>query len=73
MRSAKLKVVTKAGKPTALRRPVQRLFPLEVRAKNTPEQDDSTEQLEEPIAPSRPPRRRAAINADVVRRLIHQA
>ena len=72
VRGAKLKVVTKGGKPTTLRRPVQRLLPLEVTAMKTPERDYLTEQLEKPTIPLGPPRRRTATNPEVFRGLIDQ-
>ena len=69
IRGATVKVITKTGKVNKLRRPVQRLFPLEVLDKPTPDESDKQE-LEVKLELQRRPRRVAAQNADFFRRLV---
>ena len=69
IRGAIVKVITKTGKVNKLRRPVQRLFPLEVLDKPTPDESDKQE-LEVKLELQRRPRRVAAQNADFFRRLV---
>ena len=73
-RGAVLQVVTKKGKPSKLRRPVQKLFPLEVNTGNLHENEQVgiAQQPDQPIERSRPPRRAAAVTVDSLRRLIDQ-
>ena len=66
---ATVKVITKTGKVNKLRRPVQRLFPLEVLDKPMPDESDKQE-LEVKLELQRRPRRVAAQNADFLRRLV---
>lgn len=61
VRAAVVRVITKTGRPMTVKRPVQRLFPLEVVS--------NVEQFQNE---ARRPRRAAAINADYVRRLVDQ-
>ena len=69
---AVLRVITKKGKPSRLRRPVQKLFPLEVNTANLPvdEQIEIVQQHDQPVEHSRPPRRAAAATADRIRTLL---
>ena len=69
IRRATVKVITKTGKVNKLRRPVQRLFPLEVLDKPAPDESDRQE-LEVKLELQRWPRRVAAQNADFFRRLV---
>ena len=69
IRGATVKVITKTGKVNKLRRPVQRLFPLEVLDKPTPDESDKQD-LEVKLELQRRPRRVAAQNADFFRRLV---
>ena len=61
VRAAVVKVITKTGRPVTVKRPVQELFPLEGVTND--------EQL---LDEDRRPRRAAAINADLIRRLVDQ-
>lgn len=61
VRAAVIKVTTKTGRAMTVKRPVPKLFPLEVVTKDKPLQDEA-----------RRPRRAAAINADYIRRLVDQ-
>ena len=63
VRAAVVRVVTKSGRPVLMKRPVQRLFPLEVSRGAEHEQPDQA--AEE----TGRPRRAAALNADFLRRL----
>ena len=76
-RGAVLRVTSKKGKHLKLRRPIQKLYPLEVNTGNrSPLENEQTGVVQQPEHPtetsSRPPRRTAAANADVIRRLIDQ-
>ena len=73
-RGAVLRVITKKGKPSKLRRPMQKLFPLEVDTGNLPENEQIgiAQQPDPPIERVRPPRPAAAATADRIRRLIDQ-
>ena len=68
-RGARVRVISKTGRPTTLRRPIQLLYPLEVRAHRTPEEGDCMDDIAaEPQTshnglPDRPPRRAAALQA----------
>ena len=66
---ATVKIITKTGKVNKLRRPVQRLFPLEVLDKPAPDESDKQE-LEVKLELQRRLRRVAAQNADFFRRLV---
>ena len=61
-----MRVISKTGRPTMLRRPIQLLYPLEVRAHRTPEKGDcmndvATEPQTSPnVLLDHPPRRAAA-------------
>ena len=68
VRAAVVKFISKSGRPVTMKRPVQRLFPLEIRVVSTDEQP----QEEQIIDGIRPPRRLAARNADYIRRLVDQ-
>ena len=70
-RGAKIKVLTKKGRPMYLSRPVQGLCPLEVRAP-VYARPIETNQVEEQVPVRRVPRRAAAINADRRRRYVDQ-
>ena len=69
IRRATVKVITKTGKVNKLRRPVQRLFPLEMLDKPAPDESDKQE-LEVKLELQRRSRRVAAQNADFFRRLV---
>ena len=78
-RGAVLQIISKKGKPSTLRRPVQKLFPLEVNTGNLPENGhDEVEQVgivQQPDHPAeivRPPRRAATATAGKIRRLLDQ-
>lgn len=74
IRGAVLRVASKRGKHLTLRRPIQKLFPLEVNTGNPPE-NERVEVVQQPDLPSetsRPPRRAAAATADMIRRLVDQ-
>ena len=68
VRAAVVKVISKSGRPVTMKRPVQRLFPLEIPVVSNDEQPRE-EQIIDGI---RPPRRLAARNADYIRRLVDQ-
>lgn len=70
-RGAKVKVLTKKGKPMYLSRPVKGLCPLEVRA-HVYTRPIKTKQADEQVPVRRVPRRAAAINADLRRRYADQ-
>ena len=73
-RGALLRVTNKKGKHSRIRRPIQKLLPLEVNTGNTPVQGQVGD-VQEPnprSETSRPPRRAAAATADVIRRLVDQ-
>ena len=61
VRAAVVKVITKTGRPMTVKRPVQKLFPSEVVTNDEQLLDDD-----------RRPRRAAAVNADLIRRLVDQ-
>ena len=61
VRAAVVRVITKTGRPMTVKRPAQKLFPLEVVS--------NVEQFQNE---ARRPRRAATINADYVRRLVDQ-
>ena len=69
IRGTTVKVITKTGKVNKLRRPVQKLFPLEVLDKPAPDESDKQE-LEVKLELQLKPRRVAAQNADFLRRLV---
>ena len=68
VRAAVVKVISKSGRPVTMKRPVQRLFPLEIHVVSNDEQP----QEEQIIDGIRPPRRLAARNADYIRRVVDQ-
>ena len=68
VREAVVKVISKSGRPVNMKRPVQKLFPLEIPVVNNDEQPWE-EQIIDGI---RPPRRLAARSADYIRRLVDQ-
>ena len=68
VRAALVKVMSKSGRPVTMKRPVQRLFPLEIPVVSNDEQPRE-EQIIDGI---RPPRRLAARSADYIRRLVDQ-
>ena len=70
VRGVVVKVVDKKGKPSRLNRPVSKLFPLEVTHKNTEGKIDILPDIETENVSTRPPRRTAAINADLIRQFI---
>ena len=84
IRAAVVKVKSKKGRTTLLKRPVQKLFPLELfsernRQNDEPDPENDDEQLPEMnVEPVRAnvsrnrPRRAAALDADYIRRLIDQ-
>ena len=84
IRAAVVKVKSKKGCTTLLKRPVQKLFPLELfsernRQDDEPDPENDDEQLSEMnVEPVRAnvsrnrPRRAAALDADYIRRLIGQ-
>ncbi len=66
VRGVMVRCIDKRGKPFYLNRPLQRLFPFEF----ADQPDESVEDIvPDVIDDSRPPRRQAAINADVIRNL----
>ena len=67
VRGAKVKMLTKKGRPLYLNRPIQKLYPLEVTG---PLQAVPEPQEQVPVR--RVPRRAAAIDADMRRRYIDQ-
>ena len=74
-----LRATTRRGKPTTLKRPVQKLFPLEVSAQDSEEETQTPTQADDGVddncrasLATRPPRRAAAMDADAIRRLIGQ-
>ena len=78
-RGAVLRTISKKGKPSTLRRAVQKLVALEVYTGNMPENEHvGTEQariVQQPDHPAelvRPPRRAAVATADKIRRLLDQ-
>ena len=74
IRGVTLNVVTKSGKVHKLRRPVQKIFPLEVLDKpehTTQVKSDSQKPEVKSEVKERPPRRVASQNADFFRRLIN--
>ena len=68
IRVAKVKVLTKKGKPIYLNRPVQKFYPLEVRGPVQTGQTVTKPAGEEKVQTRRVPRRAAAIDADLRRR-----
>ena len=68
VRAAVVKVISKSGRPITMKRPVQRLFPLEIPVVSNDEQP--REGLI--IDGIRPPRRLAARNAEYIRRVVDQ-
>ena len=74
MHGVTLKVITKSGKVHKLRRPVHKIFSLEVLDKSvqtTQVKSDSQEPEVKSEAKEHPPKRVATQNADFFRRLIH--
>ena len=70
-RVALVRVMNTKGKPSSLRRPIQKLYRLEVKG----QAEEKVTEVEEPAAVEemrRPPRRPAAIQADVRRRSLDQ-
>ena len=61
VRAAVIKVITKSGRSMTVKRPVQKLFSLEIVTYDEKLQDEA-----------RRPRRAAAINAGYIRRLVDQ-
>ena len=72
IRGAKVKVLTKKGKPMYLNRPVQKLYPLETRGPVQTRQTVTEPVGEARVQTRRVPRRAAAIDADLRRRCVHQ-
>ena len=74
-RGAVLRVASKKGKHLKLRRPIQKLVPLEVSTGKPPEKRNvgAVQQPEPHPETSRPPRRAAAATADMIRRQIGRA
>ena len=70
VRGAVVKVAGKKGKPSRLNRPVSKLFPLEVTHRNTEGKIDILPNTETENVSTRPPRRTAAVNADLIRQFI---
>ncbi|XP_068723639.1 uncharacterized protein [Montipora capricornis] len=68
-RAAVVRVITKTGRPGTVKRPIQKLFPLEVQDGVT---NDEQSRQERRQAGARRNRRAAALNADYIRRLIGQ-
>ena len=66
VRAAVVKVISKSGRPGTMKRPIQRLFPLEIPVVSNDEQPRE----ERTIDSIKPPRRLAARNADYIRRLV---
>ena len=60
-----VRVGEKVKKSLLLRRPVQRLYPLEVQENKTVNRDVKAEEID-----CKPPKRRAAVEADEKRKLI---
>lgn len=73
-RGAVLRVASKKGKHLKLRRPIQKLVPLEVSTGKPPENGNvgAVQQPEPHPETSRPSRRAAAATADLIRRLVDQ-
>ena len=73
-RGAVLRVVSKKGSHLKLRRPIQKLVPLEVSTGKQPENGNvgAAQQPKPRPETSRPPRRAAAATADMIRRLVDQ-
>lgn len=78
-RGAVLRAISKKGKPSTMRRAVQKLVPLEVNTGNLPqnehvgaEEAGIVQQPDHPAELVRPPRRAAAATADKIRRLLDQ-
>ena len=69
---AKVKVLTKKGRPMYLKRPVQKLYPLEVRGPVQTRQTVTEPVGEEQVQTRRVPKRAAAIDADFRRRCVDQ-
>ena len=69
-RGAVVKVAGKKVKPSRLNRLVSKLFPLEVTHRNTEGKIDILPDTETENVSKRPPRRTAAINADLIRQFI---
>ena len=65
-----MKVAGKKRKPSRLNRPVSKLFPLEVTHKNTEGKIDILPDTETGNVSTRPPRRTADVNADLIRQFI---
>ena len=64
-RGAEVRVGEKGKKSLLLRRPVQRLYPLEVQDTKTVNRDVKAEEID-----CKPPKRRAAVEGDEKRKLI---
>ena len=67
-RGARVRVITRTGRSTSLRRPIQLLYPLEVKMRDVPENEGRTENIttelqSDPSTSQRPPRRAAALDA----------
>ena len=73
-RGSLLLVVSKKGKHVKLRRPIEKLVPLEVSTGQPPENGNvgAVQQPEPHPETSRPPRRAAAATADMIRRIVNQ-
>ena len=69
VRAAVVRVITKTGRPGTVKRPVQKLFPLEVQDCVTNDEQPPQERRQEG---ARRTRHAAALNADYIRRLIDQ-
>ena len=82
VRGAELKVISRTGRSTTLRRPISKLYPLEctdtaaVREHSNvleplfERRDISSRDLKQPTT-KHPPRRRATIDGELVRRLVN--
>ena len=79
VRGAEIKVVTKSGKMSLLRRPVTKLCPLELRStftdSNGTRNDNKLKTFEdkerENNVATRPPRRQAAVQGELIRRIVN--
>ena len=69
VRAAVVRVITKTGRPGTVKRPTQKLFPLEVQDGVTNDEQSPQERGQEGAGRTR---RAAALNADYIRRLIDQ-
>ena len=72
VRGAELKVVSRTGKTTRSRCPVSKLYPLEVRSTSTSSDiDRRCDSQRGQLKVERPPRHKAAIDGELIRRLVN--